>query len=90
MRARGGNSGNYRSIARPAAEGAVEELASHHVQVTTRADQPGLKEHCQKRDGHRCVVTGSWDLDHRREGELFGPLQAANIIPFALGSFQTI
>lgn len=74
---------------RPAAEADTEELASHHVQSATRADQLGLKERCQKRDGHRCVVTGGWDTDHRPDdAALFGPLQAAHIIPFSLGSFR--
>jgi hypothetical protein len=89
IRAKGGKTpATVTPSPRPAAEATVEELASHHIQAATRADQPGLKERCEKRDGYRCIVTGTWHPDHCPEGEQFGDLQAAHIIPFALGSFQ--
>jgi len=53
------------------------------------AGQAGLKERCQERDGHRCVISGIWDPAHRPEDDImFGSLNAAHIIPFALGSFS--
>ncbi|KIN08016.1 hypothetical protein OIDMADRAFT_111057 [Oidiodendron maius Zn] len=89
MRAKGGKTpATITPSPRPAAEAATEELASHHVQAATRDNQSGLKERCQKRDGHRCVVTGGWHPEHAPTGALSGSLEAAHIIPLALGSFK--
>jgi hypothetical protein len=89
IRAKGGKTpATITPSPRPAAEASVEELASHYVQAATRADQPGLKERCEKRDGYRCIITGMRHPDHSSEEEQFGPLQAVHIIPFTLSSFR--
>lgn len=56
----------------------------------TRDPQAQLREHCLERDGYRCVVTGQYSSDHRHPPKsITTPLNAAHIIPFALGSFNT-
>jgi hypothetical protein len=74
----------------PGAQDELEHLASHNTETATRSPQGQLKENCQQRDGHRCVVTGIWHREHRPNQQDFtGELEAAYIIPFTVSSFRT-
>jgi hypothetical protein len=73
---------------RPGAQDYLEHLASHNTEPATLGPQQRLKENCQRRDGHRCMVTGVWHPKHRpNQQDLFGDLEAAHIIPLAVSSF---
>jgi hypothetical protein len=66
----------------------VENLNSLDITLASRNDQKRLRRNCLRRDGYRCTITKCWSSNHDfPRGEPFAPLQAAHILPFALGSF---
>jgi hypothetical protein len=68
----------------------IENLDSQHIESASRNDQPRLWDNCLKRDGYRCVLSQCWDENYQhRETGGYGPVEAAHIIPFALGKFHT-
>ncbi|KAJ5692831.1 hypothetical protein N7462_002254 [Penicillium macrosclerotiorum] len=74
---------------RAGVEDSIEELRSLNVRPITRGPQAQLRDHCLERDGYRCVVTGQYSSKHRHPpNSITTILQAAHIIPFALGSFN--
>jgi hypothetical protein len=71
-------------------EDSIENLYSLDLESATRKDQQKLRAHCLKRDGDQCVISKIWDKNSPYPaGGIFGFLDAAHIIPFALGAFKT-
>ncbi|EPE09840.1 glycoside hydrolase family 3 protein [Ophiostoma piceae UAMH 11346] len=81
----------------PPSEGAGHaiDVAMTTIDVSTRAEQARLRKDCLIRDGYRCTYTGSWDHESYKKGhvqppprQIWGHVDCAHIIPFALGSFD--
>jgi hypothetical protein len=70
-------------------EDSIENLKNQNVEPITRSPQSQLRRHCLERDGNKCLATGAYSHthDHPRNAPTTH-LEAAYIIPFALGSFQ--
>ncbi|EFX01451.1 hypothetical protein CMQ_6393 [Grosmannia clavigera kw1407] len=78
----------------PEATAAVD-LAMATIETATRAEQTRLRRDCLRRDGYRCVYSGSWEMDVHDDQIVLPPrgamrtsTECAHIIPFALGSFN--
>jgi hypothetical protein len=90
MLSQGGRTPGITPSPRLGLEDSIENLDSQHIDSATRNDQPRLRDNCLKRDGHRCVLSQCWDENYQdREAGGYGPVEAAHIIPFALGKFHT-
>ncbi|CAG8934761.1 unnamed protein product [Penicillium salamii] len=62
---------------------------SQDIEPITRADQSRLRGHCLQRDGYKCLATGCYSLpDPHPPNAITTHLEAAHIIPFALGDFD--
>lgn len=72
-------------------ERSIETFVSYDIESITRADQRRLRTNCLERDGHRCVLSKLWNpnFPNRPPNEPKAPLEAAHIIPFALGTFRS-
>ncbi|KXG45690.1 uncharacterized protein PGRI_034570 [Penicillium griseofulvum] len=71
----------------PGVEDSIENLLSLEFDSATRR-QSELRRICLQRDNYQCVVTKAWEHEHSRPpGARTADLEAAHIIPFALGSF---
>jgi hypothetical protein len=89
MLSNGGKTSIITPSSRLGLEDSIENIHSLDIESATRNDQDRLRNNCLKRDGHKCVITKCWDRNHHHSpGDLFAPLQAVHIIPFALGSFR--
>lgn len=74
---------------RSGVEDSIENLKSLNIEPINRSPQSQLRHHCLERDGNKCLATGQYSHNHthpRTATTTF--LEAAHIIPFALGSFQ--
>ncbi|KAI2730074.1 hypothetical protein CBS147332_1926 [Penicillium roqueforti] len=70
----------------PGVEDSMNLLSLEFDSATQR--QSGLRRICLQRDNYQCVVTKAWEHEHSRPpGARTADLEAAHIIPFALGSF---
>lgn len=70
-------------------EDSIENSMSGDIRSLNRARQARLRENCLARDGNQCVITKVWETNYPgRPPQPFAPLEAAHIIPFALGVFQ--
>lgn len=70
-------------------EDSIEDLRSENIEPITRGTQSQLQHHCLERDGYKCVATGRYSGNHAHPHNAPTTyLEAAHIIPFALGSFQ--
>lgn len=65
------------------------------IEASTRQGQAALRRDCLRRDGHRCIYSGIWDIGSADAGKVNPPatepclpLHFAHTIPFALGSFD--
>lgn len=68
----------------------VENLLFHNFSPATRTVQESLRRNCLMRDGYRCAISKTWSSGHEfPSGEPDGVVQAAHIIPFALGRFKS-
>ncbi|KAJ5783434.1 uncharacterized protein N7518_009111 [Penicillium psychrosexuale] len=72
-------------------EDSIEYLNTFDVESVTRVDQQRLRQECLARDGYKCAITGTWDMDTTPHppGRPVHKLQAVHIIPFCLGNFRT-
>ncbi|KAF7115287.1 hypothetical protein CNMCM5793_001923 [Aspergillus hiratsukae] len=67
----------------------VDDIAAELDESCRRKEQPKLKDMCLKRDDHRCVFTGVWDLTAKNlcppaeRGNRIGHTELAHIIPFS-------
>jgi hypothetical protein len=70
-------------------EDSIENLKSLNIEPISRSSQSQLRHHCLERDGNKCLASGmySYSRNHPRNA-ITTFLEAAHIIPFALGSFQ--
>ncbi|KAJ5110692.1 hypothetical protein N7532_001227 [Penicillium argentinense] len=74
---------------RPGVEDSIENLRSLDVRPLARTHQQQLRDRCLERDGYCCMLTGLPSGQHPHpEGAMTARLEAAHIIPFALGSFD--
>ncbi|PKY01612.1 hypothetical protein P168DRAFT_53065 [Aspergillus campestris IBT 28561] len=90
MLAHGGTTPAVTLSPRLGVEDSIEALLSDDTQTASRSEQQLLRNHCLDRDGYQCVVTKAWSsgYDERPSDSIHAPLEAAHIIPFALGVFQ--
>lgn len=90
MKAQGGKTpSEITPYPRSSLEDPVENLKSQNIEPITRSSQSQLQRHCLERDGNRCLATGLCSHSHAHPpNALTTHLEAAHIIPFALGSFQ--
>ncbi|KAJ5575562.1 hypothetical protein N7535_002488 [Penicillium sp. DV-2018c] len=71
-------------------EDSIENLMSESIEPITRSTQSRLRRNCLERDGYKCVATGRYSGSHAHpKNAPTAYLEAAHIIPFALGSFQS-
>ncbi|KIH86392.1 hypothetical protein SPBR_08483 [Sporothrix brasiliensis 5110] len=84
-------------LSTPPSEGAEDAIDAgmSTINASTRAEQAVLRAECLRRDGYRCVFTGTWDFNSVDKGMAMpppdyeaGPVECAHIIPFALGTFD--
>ncbi|KAF7158392.1 hypothetical protein CNMCM6106_004968 [Aspergillus hiratsukae] len=67
----------------------VDDIAAELDESCRRKEQLKLKDMCLKRDDHRCVLTGVWDLTAKNlcppaeRGNRIGDTELAHIIPFS-------
>lgn len=72
---------------RPGVEDSIQDLLSLEFDSASRR-QSELRRICLHRDNYQCVVTKAWEHGHNHPpGARTADLEAAHIIPFALGSF---
>ncbi|KAL7799968.1 hypothetical protein V8C37DRAFT_407076 [Trichoderma ceciliae] len=71
------------------------QLSMTEIQSSSRKDQAALRNGCLSRDDHRCVITGTVDIDyykeipsHHRRNLESGKTECAHILPFALRKFN--
>ncbi|PYI02103.1 hypothetical protein BO78DRAFT_377758 [Aspergillus sclerotiicarbonarius CBS 121057] len=90
VKALGGKPQEVMPNPRLGAADSVENLASRDIQSISRNDQERLRSECMRRDGNRCVITGVYDtnMKDRPRGATIGFLEAAHILPFALGTYR--
>ncbi|KAE8377181.1 hypothetical protein BDV26DRAFT_282019 [Aspergillus bertholletiae] len=90
MLANGGTTPAITLSRRLGMEDSVENLLPEGIQTASRDSQRRLRDHCLAREGHRCAVTKAWSLDYKERppDAADAPLEAAHIIPFALGVFR--
>ncbi|KAJ5585284.1 uncharacterized protein N7459_005084 [Penicillium hispanicum] len=70
-------------------EDSIENLKKLQIEPISRSPQSQLRKHCLERDGNKCLATGQYSHRHAHpKNALTTHLEAAHIIPFALGSFQ--
>lgn len=70
-------------------EDSIEDLKSQNIEPISRSYQSQLRNHCLERDGNKCLATGLYSHAHAYpRNAVTTYLEAAYIIPFALGSFQ--
>lgn len=74
---------------RSGVDDSFENLKSLNIEPINRSAQSTLRGHCLERDGNKCVATGqySYNSQHPRNA-ITTHLEAAHIIPYALGSFE--
>ena len=58
------------------------------MDLESTSREPRLRTECLRRDGRSCVITGVSDVDNPIPGSITGVLEAAHILPFALGSYR--
>ncbi|KAF7713037.1 Uncharacterized protein PECH_002164 [Penicillium ucsense] len=74
---------------RPGVEDSIEDLKSQDIDSITRSVQSQLRSHCLERDGNKCLASGYYSYLHPYpQNAKTARLEAAHIIPFALGSFD--
>ncbi|KAJ5945234.1 hypothetical protein N7516_005402, partial [Penicillium verrucosum] len=74
---------------RSGVEDSIENLKSLNIESISRSSQSQLRHHCLQRDGYKCVATGRYSGNHAHpQNAPTTYLEAAHIVPFALGSFQ--
>ncbi|KKK13751.1 hypothetical protein ARAM_001661 [Aspergillus rambellii] len=74
---------------RSGVEDSIENLNSLNIEPISRSSQSQLRHHCLERDGNKCLATGQYSHSHPHpQNAITTHLEAAHIIPFALGSFQ--
>lgn len=74
---------------RSGVEDSIENLKSLSIEPISRSPQSQLRHRCLERDGNKCLATGQYSHSHAHpRNALTTHLEAAHIIPFALGSFQ--
>lgn len=91
----GGTTPRSGSLSGPSDPDDIAEVsaAADAMEPSTRTEQDALKRCCLERDGHRCVVTHTYDLKSIRDGRIINPpgarahTQCSHIIPFHLRSF---
>lgn len=70
-------------------EDSIENLKILNIEPITRVPQTLLRRHCLERDGNKCVLSGHYSLNDPHPNNVStSHLEAAHIIPFALGLFQ--
>ncbi|CAI7654323.1 unnamed protein product [Penicillium glandicola] len=70
-------------------EDSIENLKSLNIEPISRNSQSQLRHHCLQRDGNKCLATGQYSHSHAHpKNAITTHLEAAHVIPFALGSFQ--
>ena len=96
MKARGPTSSPHTSP-RFAAMSSIEDVDNEMPDSITRGQQRALRQKCLRRDGNKCVLSGTFNIDALSQEELnawtpqdargrhIGKLDAAHIIPFSLG-----
>ncbi|KAJ5263782.1 hypothetical protein N7478_011387 [Penicillium angulare] len=89
LKAKGGKTPAITPSPRQGVEDSIEDLRGLDISPITRSLQRVLGKHCLERDGNRCVITG-FHLNHEGapRNARIAPLEAAHIIPVALGSFD--
>ncbi|CAG7995831.1 unnamed protein product [Penicillium salamii] len=90
MKAQGGKTPTeITSSPRFGVEDSIENLMSQDIEPITRSDQSRLRDHCLQRDGYKCLATGFYSYpDSHPPNAITIHLEAAHIIPFALGDFD--
>jgi hypothetical protein len=74
---------------RSGVEDSIENLKSLNIEPISGSSQSQLRHRCLERDGNKCLATGYYSHSHTHpRNALTTHLEAAHIIPFALGSFQ--
>jgi hypothetical protein len=74
---------------RPGVDDSIENLKSLNIEPINRSPQSKIRDHCLERDGNKCVATGHYNYNSQHpRNALTTHLEAAHIIPFALGSFE--
>ncbi|CAG8360126.1 unnamed protein product [Penicillium salamii] len=74
---------------RSGVEDSIESLMSQDIEPITRSDQLRPRDHCLQRDGYKCLATGFYSYpDPHPPNAITTHLEAAHIIPFALGDFD--
>jgi hypothetical protein len=74
---------------RSSVEDSIENLKSLNIEPISRSSQSQLRHRCLERDGNKCLATGQYSHSHAYPRHTITThLEAAHIIPFALGSFQ--
>lgn len=75
---------------RPGVEDSIEDLKSQDIDSVSRRVQSQLRSYCLERDGNKCLASGYYSYLHPHpQNAKTARLEAAHIIPFALGSFDT-
>ncbi|KAJ5682021.1 uncharacterized protein N7477_001961 [Penicillium maclennaniae] len=90
MKAQGGKTPTeIISSPRTGVEESIENLKSLNIEPITRSSQLQIRHRCLERDGNKCLATGAYSCNHAHPKNAETTfLEAAHIIPFALGSFQ--
>ncbi|KAJ5617297.1 hypothetical protein N7537_002411 [Penicillium hordei] len=74
---------------RSGVEDSIENLKSLNIEPISRSSPSQLRHRCLERDGNKCLATGQYSHSHAHpRNAITTHLEAAHIIPFALGSFQ--
>ncbi|KAJ5121468.1 uncharacterized protein N7515_009429 [Penicillium bovifimosum] len=74
---------------RSGVEDSIENLKSQNIEPISGSCQSRLRHRCLERDGNKCLATGHYSHNHAHpQNAMTTHLEAAHIIPFALGSFQ--
>lgn len=74
---------------RESLDSSIESFEALAIQPVDRSPQKQLRRRCLERDGYKCVATGQYSRGHPHPpNALTTLLEAAHIIPFALGAFD--
>ncbi|KAJ6029924.1 uncharacterized protein N7446_001012 [Penicillium canescens] len=90
MKAKGGKAPTeITPSSRSGVEDSIKNLKSQNIEPISRSCQSQLRHRCLERDGNKCLATGQYSHNHAHpQNAITTHLEAAHIIPFALGSFQ--
>jgi len=89
LKGQGGKTPTDVTPSRLGVEDSIENLKSQDIGSITRSSQSRLRTRCLERDGNQCCITGYYSPSHPHPPNVAThPLEAAHILPFALGSFK--